>query len=711
MSDLILEFLTEEIPARMQSRACQELKTRLSQAFKDHALNIDTLSTYVTPRRLIAHVTGLPKQQPDIQEDRKGPKLGAPEQALQGFMKANNLTSLDACEIRPVGKAEFYFLAETRSGKATKDLVPDIVITLLKQFSWPKSMHWGRTAATWVRPLQSVVCIFDSQLVSFNIPDFEGLQTSQYTQGHRFLSQGSFSVHSFAQYQQDLEKSYVLLDQHKRQQIIQEELEKQASSLGYRLHQDPGLLAEVTGLVEWPVILSGKIEERFLQLPREVLTTSMRAHQKYFSLLSASDNTILAPAFLMVSNMVTQDKGAVIIGGNERVLRARLADAEFFWQQDQKTALKARLNDLENIVFHVKLGTLSEKVERLHMIAPKLASYIPNCDIEMTQQAAHLAKADLTTGMVGEFPELQGVMGQYYAAQEGYAAQVCDAIADHYKPQGPSDTCPTAAVSVAIALADKLDSLVGFFAINERPTGSKDPFALRRCALGILRLVIENNLRLSFKEILDVTLKCYPEAIRAQIKASPNPELSADEHLISEIMAFLRDRLQVMLKDQNTRHDLVQAAFSVTLSNGHQEDDFVRLLARIRALETLLQGDDGENLLAAYRRAANILRIEEQKDKCRYTEIPIPDQLTHNAEKHLFEALKAARGHIKPLLLQEAFPEIMSELARLRSPLDIFFQEVHVNDENSEIRQNRLRLLNVIRETLEEVADFSKFAG
>lgn len=715
MSDLILEFLTEEIPARMQSRASQELKTRLSRAFEELSLSPASIDTFVTPRRLAAHIQGLPVIQPDIQEERKGPKVGAPEKALQGFMKANDLSNLDQCEIRQVGKAEFYFVNRVEAGQETAKLIPDLINQLIRQFPWPKSMHWGRNDANWVRPLQSVVCVLDAQPLIFDLPDFEGLTTGNQTKGHRFLAKAPIIVENFAQYQDDLLQNYVLLDQNERRAKIATGLQAKAAELGYHLYEDAGLLEEVTGLVEWPVCLAGKIDDNFLTLPVEVLTTSMRAHQKYFSLtkspLSTAQKPDLAPAFITISNMETADQGREITSGNERVLRARLADADFFWQQDQKIALKQRVGDLKDIIFHIKLGTVADKIARLQDLSRDLARYIPGCDPEKAAEAALLAKTDLTTGMVGEFPELQGLMGQYYAAKEGYDTDICQAIADHYKPQGPSDTCPTVPTAIAVALADKLDSLVGFFAINERPTGSKDPFALRRSALGIIRLILENNLRLSLTDCLQKALNCYPAEVQAQFTSKLKRDLPAADLFAEDVMVFLRDRLQVMLKDQDHAHDLVQAALETKTIGQKQEDDLVRLMARIAALEKLMDGADGSNLLAAYRRAANILRIEEQKDKCSYNQQPDAAHLIVAEEKQLYQALSDTQTALTPLLEQEDFPQIMAELAKLRPILDDFFDHVMVNDEKSEIRLNRLRLLTVIRDTLETVADFSKFVG
>jgi len=707
VAELLIELLSEEIPARMQARAAEDFTRLMRDALTYEGLSFDRAEAFVTPRRLTLIVDGLPHQQPDSQEERKGPKVGAPEKALAGFMKANGLETLENCEQRTVGKASFYFLVLDKKGRETTALLPELLEDVLNRFPWPKSMRWGRGKKSWVRPLRGIIFVFDGKALPFTADFGAGvtITAGAQTVGHRFMAPEPFTVASFADYAEKLAKAHVMLDPIQRRSIIADAANSLAQSQGLKVKDDPGLLDEVTGLVEWPHPLMGRIDDDFMDVPPEVLTTAMRSHQKYFS-LEQTDGS-LAPFFILVSNMKAEDDGKAIIAGNERVLRARLSDAKFFWDQDRKESLGSRLGALEKIIFHAKLGSVADKVERLQALAVTLADHIPACDRDLARSAALLCKADLPTGMVGEFPELQGLMGRYYALHQNEKPEVADAIAAHYKPQGPSDDCPQAPVSVAVALADKIDTLVGFFAIDEKPTGSKDPYALRRAALGVIRLLLENNLRLPLGPVLAAALTNY----QADQEGGRLSLTAETDTLCQDLLAFFADRLKVALKDSGIRHDLISAVFAVRKEGGSLEDDLSRLLARVEALRVLVESEDGVNLLAAYRRATNILRIEEKKDGQRYEGVADQALLEQEEEKNLFTQLTEAQRHSQPALEREDFAEAMEALARLRGPVDAFFDEVTVNTEKSDLRANRLQLLSGIRRTLETVADFSKIEG
>jgi glycyl-tRNA synthetase beta chain len=682
MPELLIELLSEEIPARMQTRAAEDLKRLFTEAFTAAGLAFTEARSFMTPRRLTLVVDGLPERQPDISEERRGPRVGAPEQAIQGFLKGAGLKSLGEAEQRDTGKGVFWFAVAKKAGRRTPEVIAEVIADTLRRFPWPKTMHWPQADIVWIRPLRQVLAVFDGRPI-----ELAGFSSSNETHGHRFMAPQPIRVESFADYNERLAQAFVILDALERRERIITQAELLARDAGLALRPDPALLEEVTGLVEWPVVLMGHIEERFMALPPEVLTTTMRAHQKYFALEDGTGK--LAPRFLVVANIEPKDGGAVVIAGNERVLRARLADAEFFWNLDRKTPLEGRLPALQEIVFHAKLGTVADKVARVAKLAPELAREIPGADPKQAERAARLAKADLVTGMVGEFPELQGVIGRYYALAAGESSAVAEAIAEHYAPQGPNDLCPTAPVSVAVALADKLDTLVGFFSIGEKPTGSKDPFALRRAALGIIRLVVENGLRLGLREYFD--------------QAKPT---TADSGVPGELMEFLTDRLKVHLRERGVRHDLVAAVFALG-----GEDDLVRLLARVEALQRFLGSEDGANLLVAFRRAANILKIEEQRDARRYEPQLDPSLFRATEEKKLHAALAEARDAIEAALAGERFEEVMRLLARLRPVVDAFFDRVTVNAPEPELRANRLRLLAAIPATLGQVADFSRIEG
>jgi glycyl-tRNA synthetase beta chain len=691
MVDYLLELLTEEIPARMQMRAAEDLKRLAGEQLERAGLAVSSIRTFVTPRRLTLAISGLPEAQPDQTEERRGPRKGAPEQAVQGFLKSAGLASLAQCEERDTGKGVFYFALIKRPGKLTADVLPPLIRAIAQDFPWPKSMRFPAASFRWVRPINSALSLLDGKVLPLPL---DGVPVGHTTIGHRFLAPQRIPIKDFEDYQAKLHRASVLLDADMRRQQIAAALEKSAKSAQLALKDDPALLTEVAGLVECPTVLVGTIDPSFMTLPPEVLTASMRAHQKYFSLLDAKGE--LAPRFLVVSNMIARDGGKAIVAGNERVLRARLSDAQFFWEQDRKVPLAARVPKLAERVFHAKLGTMEDKVTRLEALATEVSRYLPGDHGQAARSAAFLAKADLSTGMVGEFPELQGIMGRYYALHGGESREVADAIGEHYAPQGPGDKCPSAPVSVAVALADKIDTLVAFFSIGETPTGSRDPFALRRAALGVIRLIIENELRLPLLSVLGAAFAIGAQARRGGFEKDP----------AAELLAFFADRLKVHLREKGVRHDLITAVF--TLGG---EDDLLRLLARVEALDTFLKTDDGANLLVAYRRAANIVRIEEKRDGRSYGGPARREALVMAEEKVLAERLEAAQAIAKAALGREAFDEAMTALAGLRGPVDEFFNRVTVNTDKPELRENRLRLLSEIRVTLNRVADFSQIEG
>jgi glycyl-tRNA synthetase beta chain len=721
MPELLLELFSEEIPARMQARAAEDLKRLVTGKLAEAGLQFTRAESYVTPRRLALAVDGLPERQPDVDEEKKGPRVGAPDQAVQGFLKASGLASLDQCEKRTVGKAEFWFAVVHRKGQATAALLPDLLIPAIAAVPWPKSMRWAANRFAWVRPLHGIVCLFGGHAIAGALELQPGeVAFGAATRGHRFLAPAPFAVTGFEDYRAKLRNAYVILDPAERREMVRRDAEKLASLEGLSIKDDPGLLDEVVGLVEFPVVLMGRIDPAFMDLPPEVLTTSMRTHQKYFSVLTAAGE--LAPRFIVVANMLTEDGGKTVVAGNERVLRARLSDAKFFWDQDRKTRLEDRVPALAQRIFHAKLGTMAEKVTRLQTLAADLAQYIPGADVDRVRSAALLCKADLSSGMVGEFPELQGIMGRYYALAEGERPDVADAIRDHYAPLGPNDRCPSAPASVAVALADKIDTLVGFFAIDEKPTGSKDPFALRRAALGVIRLIVENKLRVRLVPVLEQALLVMRTSIRdagmraagpgsrgvgigQALRKAPGWEDPVDA-VILDLISFFADRLKVALREQGVRHDLIDAVFALG-----GEDDLVRLLARVDALKNFLGTEDGANLLVAYRRASNIVAIEEKKDKVAYDQAVDRALLAQPEEVTLATALAEVRDGMRIALGREDFEGAMKALSLLRRPVDAFFDKVTVNAPEANLRANRLRLLSRIRATLGAVADFSKIEG
>lgn len=683
MAELVLELLSEEIPARMQARAADDLKRLVTDGLKAAGLEFSGARAYVTPRRLALVVDGLPEKQPDVSEERRGPRVDAPEKAQEGFR--NSLPEGAVVEQRETPKGTFFFATVEKAGAATKDVLSTVVGSTLDNFPWPKSMRWGNGRERWVRPLHGVLCLFAGEVVPMS---FAGVVAGKSTVGHRFLAPQRFEVKDFKDYKSKLQAAQVMLDPADRRAQIESEAKNLAKAEKLRLKDDPALLDEVTGLVEWPVVMIGTIDDEFMELPDEVLTVSMRSHQKYFACLKADG--ALANRFVVVANTETRDGGAKVVAGNERVLRARLADAKFFWDQDRKATLASRAPALKDRVFHAKLGTLDAKADRMESLAVAVAGAVEGADRDHVRSAARLAKADLSTGMVGEFPELQGVMGRYYALADGEAADVADAVAEHYSPLGPNDACPSKAVSVCVALADKIDTLVGFFAIDERPTGSKDPFALRRAALGVIRLVLENGLRLPLTPVFSEARALFGDV------ADPSDDL----------LAFFADRLKVHLREEGVRHDVIDAVFALG-----GEDDLVRLLARVRAIQEFLGTEDGADLLTAYRRAANILRIEEKKDGRSYREAVDPANFRQDEEKVLATGLAAASTKIEAALAAERFADAMTALAELRRPVDAFFDEVTVNADDAALRENRLKLLSGISSALDGIADFSLIEG
>ena len=716
MAQLLIELFSEEIPARMQARGADDLKRLVTAGLKDSGLDFEDAHAYATPRRLALVVNGLPETQPDVREEKRGPRADAPEKAIAGFLKANGI-AIEDCETRDTGKGKFLFAVIERKGRATAELAADIVRDTVAGLPWAKSMRWGSGRMRWVRPLARALCVFDGEPVALELEG--GIPCGNLTSGHRVHAPDEFDVGFFKDYRETLYLNKVIVDAAERKRVIVERATELAAAEGLELRDDPALLDEVAGLVEWPVVLIGNIDVQFMGLPDEVLSTSMRTHQKYFSL--QDPRGALAPRFIVVANVESSDGGAAIVAGNERVLRARLADAQFFWDQDRKQKLGDRVAALSDITFHEKLGTLADKVARIEVLVAEIAAFVPDCDADAAREAAHLCKADLTTGMVGEFPGLQGTMGRYYAAADGMNEDAANAIADHYSPAGPNDMCPTAPVSVALALADRIDTLVGFWAIDEKPTGSRDPFALRRAALGVIRLVLENDLRLPLSDIFAHAAQAYLDQDNTAVKAGIGALISEvdgktlaeawAEYHADDLYMFFADRLKVQLRDRGVRHDLISAIFAVKKIEGGLEDDLVRLVKRVNALSAFLDTDDGENLLIAYRRAANIVEIESKKDGGEHYHSRTTKFLTEVAEKELYEKFTEVDRKVIPSLEEENFATAMEALASLRQPVDAFFDQVRVNVDDVNLRKNRLALLFAICHTMNRVANFSKIEG
>ena len=688
--ELLLELLSEEIPARMQARATDDLKRLFCDGLKEAGLEFESAEAFVTPRRLALVVDGIPEKQPDIDEERRGPRADAPVHAVKGFK--GSLPKGAKVEKRQTKKGEFFFAVVKQKGFPSDILIGQIVTDVVRKFPWPKSMNWGEGHGPWVRPIHNILCLFGPRAsIAITLEPGRDFRTTE-TMGHPFLSPKWFAVKNFADYKAKLLAAQVMLDPAERASVIEAEAQKLAKKAKLKLKHDPGLLAEVAGLVEWPVVKMGSIDKAFMDLPPEVLTTVMRHHQKYFALLDKKGK--LAPKFIVVANTETKDRGKVMVAGNERVLRARLADAKFFWDQDRKRTLESRVQELAGRVFHAQLGTVMDKVIRVEELASELAE---SCGANSSDArwAARLCKADLSTGMVAEFPILQGVMGRYHALNDGENADVATAIAEHYGPLGPNDNCPSAPVSIAVALADRIDTLVGFFGIKEFPTGSKDPYALRRSALGVIRLILENDLRINLSGIFEFAGQQYDQWDQGQFA-----EISGD------LLNFLNDRLTVALRKKGFPHDLVNALFA---RGG--EDDLWRLVQKAKSLKEFLETDDGANLLVAYRRAHNIVRIEEKKDSERYSGKVDENLFSRDEERELWISLNEVEqaNPSKPDMAE--FDQVLSVLAKLRRPVDRFFDEITVNCDDSDLRKNRLRLLSEIASCLNRVADFSKIEG
>ena len=796
MPDLLLELLSEEIPARMQGRAAEDLTKLVTDALVERGFLYEGAVAFATPRRLALHIAGLPAKGKDVCEERKGPRVGAPDAALAGFLKSAGVASRDELTVQSdPKKGDFYVAAIDRPGRPTPDVLAEILPGIIRDFPWPKSMRWGAASAEpgslrWVRPLQSILCCFGSDTETPDVVPFTigGVASGDTTRGHRFLAPGAIRARRFDEYVAALEAAKVVLDPARRRDIVRHDARDLAFAQGLEVIDDQGLLDEVAGLVEWPVVLMGSFDESFLDIPPEVIRATIRANQKCFVLRRSSAFPVagkvesrsdrdggpaggtssdlsgapptpgpspqgggegaLANKFILVSNIEARDGGAAIVAGNQRVVRARLSDAKFFWDTDRRTPLEDRLPKLDSIVFHEKLGTQGQRVERIAALARELAS-VTGADPNLAERAARLAKADLVTEMVGEFPELQGLMGRYYAAAQGEHPSVAAAIEEHYKPLGPSDRVPTDPVSVAVALADKLDTLVGFWAIDEKPTGSKDPYALRRAALGVIRLVLENELTFPLRK-----LSIYGRRTGGKAVWAPAQGLFGDTTLFRDLLSFFHDRLKVYLRDRGARHDLIDAVLSAgsalplagkiesrsdrdggradgieTASSGTPptpgpsprgggegasltaNDDLLAIVRRVEALGRFLATADGANLLAGAKRAANILRIEEKKDGRVYDEPPDPFAYVLPEEKALAAELDVAANEAAAAVEAENFEGAMAALARLRTPVDAFFDKVTVNDPDPRLRENRLKLLAGLREATRAVADFGKIEG
>ena len=711
MSELLLELFSEEIPARMQVRGAEDLKRLITEGLTSRGLEVGTARCFSTPRRLALVIEKVPTKSPAISEEKKGPRVGAPEQAVQGFLKSAGLAKLEDAEVvKDEKKGDYYIARIEKPGREAKEIIAETVVEMLNKFPWPKSMRWGTGTFQWVRPLQSILCLLGGKVVPIEVA---GLSAGDETRGHRFLAPAAFTVKNFADYEGKLDKNKVVLDPARRAVLIAEQAKALAKAAKLELVADDALLAENAGLTEWPVVLMGTFDEEFLAVPGECLTTSMKTHQKCFSLRDPKSKQ-LANKFLLVSNLIAKDGGAQIIAGNEKVIRARLSDAKFFWDQDLKRPLDEMASQLSGITFHEKLGSQKDRVERIAELSYQIAGSV-DANPEDARRAAQLCKADLVSGMVGEFPELQGLMGRYYAEKAGTKPEIARAIELHYKPKGQADTVPREdqgdSVAIAVALADKLDTLVGFWAIGEKPTGSGDPYQLRRAALGVIRIVIENDLRLPLEEAIQKAEAEYRRQERLPtVQAEPNEDL--DDHLRriyqarSGLIEFFADRLKVFLKDQGKRHDLIDAVFSL----GGQ-DDLALIVKRVEALDAFLKTDDGANLLAGVKRAANILAIEEKKDKRSYAGTYDLALLDEKEETALAAAIEGVKQDTVAAINVENFGGAMRALAELRPAVDAFFDKILVNAEDPRIRENRLKMLSEIRAATQTVADFSKISG
>ncbi|MCU4652909.1 glycine--tRNA ligase subunit beta [Roseibacterium sp. SDUM158016] len=750
MPDLLLELFSEEIPARMQAKAAEDLRRLLTDALVEAGLTYASAGAYATPRRLTLAIEGLTAESPTVTEERRGPRTDAPEQALEGFLRATGLTK-DQLEARDDKKGQVWFASITKPGRPAADIIAEAVPRLIRDFPWPKSMRWGTGSLRWVRPLHSILCILTTEAGAEVVPfEVDGIVAGDTTEGHRFMAPGRFAVSSFEDYEKKLKAAKVVLSSEARADAIWHDATTLAFAAGLEVVEDKALLAEVAGLVEWPVVLMGEIGEDFLHLPAEVLQTSMREHQKFFSVKNSATGRI--ERFVTVANRETADHGVTILAGNQKVLSARLSDARFFWENDLRVAkagMGAWLDALKSVTFERRLGTLAERVERIARLSREIAPLV-GADGEAAETAARIAKADLSSEMVFEFPELQGVMGRYYAEAAGHPLEIAAVAEEHYRPLGPSDAVPTAPLSVAVALAEKIDTLTGFWAIDEKPTGSKDPFALRRAALGIIRILLENGLTLRLDRFIDSALLLHKIALsrpkvgddvidtleeiveeiadrgvfgaafRAVIdrleKRGDTPDLSDGSvlrtvgdlvpDLSTDLLAFFHDRLKVYLRGEGIGHDVIDAALSKP-----PVDDLALVAARARALSEFLKTPDGENLVQGYRRAANILSQAEEKDGVEYRFGADPKFAESDEERALFAALDTATTGIGPALDQGDFAGAMARMAALRAPIDAFFEAVQVNAENQVVRRNRLNLLHQIVETCGRVADLGRLEG
>lgn len=706
MPDLLLELFSEEIPARMQAKAADDLRRMVTDKLVAEGLVYDGAKAFATPRRLALTVHGIPARQPDLKTERRGPKIGAPDAAVQGFLKATGLKSLDEAKIQRDPKGDFYIGLIEKPGRDAIEVLAEILPVIIRTFPWPKSMRWGARSGkpgslSWVRPLHAITATFGMETEEPDVVKFEvdGIEAGQTTYGHRFMAPAAISVRRFEDYEAKLKAAKVILDPQARKDIIFADAKELTFAQGFELVEDQVLLDEVSGLVEWPVVMMGSFEPEYLAIPDEVIRATIRNNQKCFVVRDPNTGK-LTNKFVLTANIEAADGGKTIVAGNERVIRPRLSDAKFFYETDLKTKLEDRLPKFEQIVFHEKLGTQAARIKRIERLAAEIAPLV-GADVAKAARAAHLAKADLLTEVVGEFPEVQGLMGKYYALAQGEDASVAAACEEHYKPQGPADRVPTDPVSAAVALADKIDTLVGFWVIDEKPTGSKDPYALRRAALGVIKLLIENGIRLNLTKVFDRHYDTVLESIAQRLRSAGGTFGVGKGSL--DLLPFFADRLKVQLREQGARHDLVDAVFAL----GGQ-DDLLMIVRRVEALGKFLDTDDGKNLLAGIKRASNILSIEEKKDKRTFDGAPDAALYSLGEEKALAKAIGEVKVEASAAVAKEDFAAAMSAMAKLRPPVDAFFDKVRVNDDDAKVRENRLKLLNEIRSATRAVADFSK---
>ncbi|OWU73063.1 glycyl-tRNA synthetase subunit beta [Phaeobacter sp. 22II1-1F12B] len=695
MPDLLIELFSEEIPARMQARAAEDLKKKVTDGLVEAGLTYAGAAALHTPRRLTLTLEGLLAASPRLSEERKGPKVDAPEKAIEGFLRGAGLTR-DQLEERDTPKGRVFFAVIEKEGRPAEEIVAEVLEATIRNFPWPKSMRWGSGSLRWVRPLHSILCLLTDENGARVVPmEIDGIKAVDSTEGHRFMAPGRFSVTSFEDYEAKLKRAHVVLSADERAEHIWADATNAAFAAGLEVVEDKGLLAEVAGLVEWPVVLMGQIDDEFLDLPVEVLQTSMKEHQKFFSVLNPKTGRI--ERFVTVANRETADNGATILAGNQKVLSARLSDAKFFWENDLRIAkddMSVWTDALKTVTFHNKLGSQGERIDRIADLARELAP-VTGADADQAEKAARLAKADLSSEMVYEFPELQGLMGRYYITAAGEDKAVAAVAQEHYSPLGPSDDVPSAPLSVAVALADKIDTLTGFWAIDEKPTGSKDPFALRRAALGVIRLVLENGLDLPLIAILLKAGKTMPWA-----------QGMKEEDAVADLLSFIHDRLKVYLRDQGIRHDVIDACIAM---DGN--DDLTLLVKRAQALNAVIQTEEGENLVQGFKRANNILSQAEENDGVEYSFGADRKFASDPSEVALFDALEQAEAAIKPAIEKQDFPAAMAAMATLRAPIDAFFEAVKINDDNAMIRRNRLNLLSQIRSTCARAADLTRIEG